>query len=54
METTKTPSWSAFESGMRKILSVSKTELLRREALYKKASDASPRKRGPKKKAAKD
>lgn len=40
----------AFESGMRKILTVSKTEILRREAEHKKVADLNPKKRGPKKK----
>ncbi len=43
-------SWSAFDSGMRKILNVSKAEILRREAEYRKMADANPKKRGPKKK----
>lgn len=40
-----------FDDAMRKIVSVPKAEYLRREAEYKKASDANPNKRGPKKKA---
>ncbi len=41
-----------FNAAMGKILSVSKEELLRREAEYKRRSDANPRKRGPKKRKA--
>ncbi len=44
-------SWARFESGMRNILTVSKAEILRREAEYKKLADANPKKRGPKKTA---
>lgn len=43
-----TPDWQRFTSGMHKILSVSKTEILRREAEYKKQSLANPNRRGPK------
>lgn len=42
--------WDAFNSAMQQLLTVQKTELLRREAEYKKIADANPRKRGPKKK----
>jgi len=44
----RTEAFTRFESAMRKILSVPKDELLRREAEYKKQSDANPNKRGPK------
>ena len=39
-----------FNAAMCKILSVSKEELLRREAEYKRRADANPKKRGPKRK----
>ncbi|MEP7352085.1 MAG: hypothetical protein ABI824_02525 [Acidobacteriota bacterium] len=48
-----TEAWSRFNAGMRSIMSVSKTELQRREVEYKKQADANPNKRGPKPKAAK-
>ena len=41
-----------FGAAMGKILSVSKTEILRREAEYKKQADLNPNKRGPKPKRA--
>ena len=40
-----------FSKAVTHILSVPKTEILRREAEYKKQADANPRKRGPKPKA---
>jgi hypothetical protein len=49
-EPLKNSSLNAFDAGMRRILSISKAEMLRREAEYKKASNANPNKRGPKKK----
>jgi hypothetical protein len=39
-----------FDAAMRGILSVSREELQRREAEYKKKADANPHKRGPKRK----
>jgi hypothetical protein len=39
-----------FQNAMAKIVSVPKAEFLRREAEHKKASDANPNKREPKKK----
>ncbi len=39
-----------FQNAMRRLLTFPKTELLRREAEYKKLADANPKKRGPKKK----
>ena len=53
MKTSNDNSRTDFDSFTRtveKILSVSKDEILRREAEYKKRSDANPKKRGPKKK----
>ena len=41
----------AFTSLMDRLLTVSKSELDRRQAEYKKQVDANPRKRGPKRKA---
>lgn len=49
----RTESFTRFEKALRGILSVSKEELLRREAEYKKQSDANPNKRGPKQKSTK-
>lgn len=40
--------FTRFRSAMRQILAVSKDELLRREAAYKRQADANPNKRGPK------
>jgi hypothetical protein len=40
-----------FTNAMKKILSVSHEEMLRREAEYKKQVAANPRKRGPKPKS---
>ena len=40
-----------FTNAMRKLISMPKAELLRREAAYKSLADANPNKRGPKKKA---
>lgn len=37
-----------MDAAMRTIFSVSRKEIQRREAEYKKQSDANPRKRGPK------
>ena len=53
--TEGTAEFKKFKTAMRRILSVSKEELLRREAEYQKQSLANPNRRGPKpkKKAAK-
>ena len=40
----------AFDNLVDRVLSVSHEEMKRREVAYKKASDANPRKRGPKRK----
>jgi hypothetical protein len=48
---TKTKTESEFDAFTRvvdKVLSVPKTEILRREAEYRKQADLNPRKRGPK------
>jgi hypothetical protein len=42
--------YEAFKSLLGRILDVPHSEIVRREAEYKKQSDANPRKRGPKKK----
>jgi hypothetical protein len=42
--------YDAFTQTVDRLLSVSKTEILRREAEYRKQADANPRKRGPKRK----
>ena len=42
--------YESFTDAVRSIMSVPKTEILRREADYKKRADANPRKRGPKRK----
>jgi hypothetical protein len=39
-----------FTNAVDRVLSVSHEEMKRREAAYKKQSDANPRKRGPKRK----
>lgn len=43
--------FDAFTVTVDKLLSVPKSEILRREAEYQKRADANPRKRGPKRKA---
>ncbi len=40
-----------FQNAMRKIVTLPRAEFLKREAEYKRQSDANPKKRGPKKKA---
>jgi hypothetical protein len=40
--------YNAFTNAVERIMSVSKEEILRREAEYKKQSDRNPHKRGPK------
>lgn len=45
--------FAAFTSVVDKVLSVPKAEILRREAEYRKQAEKNPRKRGPKRKAAK-
>jgi hypothetical protein len=42
--------FSNFEKLSRKVMAVSKTEILRREDEYKKISQANPKRRGPKRK----
>ena len=39
-----------FDALVRKVISVPHSEIMRREAEYKKQSDANPHKRGPKRK----
>lgn len=54
MAETKTKHESEFDAFTRvvdKVLSVPKSEILRREAEYRKKADQNPRKRGPKPKA---
>lgn len=43
--------YAAFVDLTKKVLSVPKSEILRREAEYRKQADLNPRKRGPKPKA---
>lgn len=43
--------FDAFTRVVDKVLSVPKTEILRREAEYQKQAEMNPRKRGPKRKA---
>ena len=43
--------FDAFTRLVKKVLSVPRSELLRREAEYRKQSDANPLKRGPKPKS---
>jgi hypothetical protein len=40
--------YAAFVDLTKKVLAVPKSEILRREAEYRKQADANPRKRGPK------
>jgi hypothetical protein len=40
--------FDAFNSTVDRLLTVPKSEILRREAEYRKRADANPRKRGPK------
>lgn len=49
-EPTKTPAseFEAFNQLVDKVLSVPKSEILRREAEYRKKADQNPKKRGPK------
>lgn len=42
--------YERFTSAVERIMSVSKAEILRREAEYHKQADLNPRKRGPKRK----
>jgi hypothetical protein len=42
--------YNAFTDAVRSIMSVPKSEILRRDAEYRKQADANPRKRGPKRK----
>ena len=42
--------FDAFTKAVDKLLSVSKDEILRREAEYRKQADQNPKKRGPKRK----
>jgi hypothetical protein len=44
----KTKELGVFSAALDRILSVPKTELLRREHEYRKTANANPRKRGPK------
>ena len=50
MATTNKPEseFDAFTRVVDKVLSVPKSEILRREAEYRKQADLNPRKRGPK------
>jgi len=43
--------YKRFTNAVERIMSIPKTEILRREAEYKKQADLNPRKRGPKRKA---
>ena len=45
--------YAAFVDLTKKVLAVPKSEILRREAEYRKEADKNPRKRGPKPKGAK-
>ena len=53
MATKKSPAseYDAFTALVDKVLSVPKSEILKREAEYRKEADKNPRKRGPKPKA---
>jgi hypothetical protein len=42
--------YNAFTNAVERIMAISKAEVLRREAEYKKRADANPNKRGPKRK----
>ena len=43
--------YARFDSAMSKLLAVPRSELLRREAEYRKHAEQNPNKRGPKRKA---
>ena len=45
--------FTRFDATVRILLGVSRAELLRREAEYKKQADANPNRRGPKRKTVK-
>jgi len=51
MQAMPNPEFDAFTRTVDRLLSVSKTEILRREAEYKRQADLNPHKRGPKPKA---
>jgi hypothetical protein len=42
--------YETFTTAVEHLMSIPKTEILRREAEYKKQADLNPRKRGPKRK----
>lgn len=42
--------FTRFTDAMRKLLTIPHAEIMRREAEYKKQSEANPRRRGPKRK----
>ena len=48
---TEPGQFEKFDRMVRKVLSVSREEILRREAEYKRRSAANPNRRGPKKKS---
>jgi hypothetical protein len=48
---TNADQFQRFDASVLKVLSVSREEMQRREAEYKRQSDANPNKRGPKRKA---
>ena len=50
MRAEPNPEYETFNSFVDKVLSVPRAEILRREAEYKKQSEANPNKRGPKRK----
>ena len=53
MTDKRNPEFENFTETVDKLLNVSKGELLRREAEYKKEADKNPHKRGPKPRKAK-
>jgi hypothetical protein len=48
-----TVEYQAFTTAVEHLMAIPKTEILRREAEYKRQADMNPRKRGPKRKAVK-
>jgi hypothetical protein len=48
---TNPDQFARFDKAVLKVLSISREEMQRREAEYKRQSDANPKKRGPKRRA---
>ena len=50
MKSESKTDYEKFTNAVERIMSVPKTEILRREAEYRRQADLNPRKRGPKRK----